>query len=54
MKCGATGKDCYRNETLAKAAMARMRARFRRHKPSRVYRCPFCDEWHLTSQTRRK
>lgn len=58
--CPRTGKTRYRSEWDAIDAMARTRKRvsFRGESSSsppaaRVYACPYCEGWHLTSQEKR-
>jgi hypothetical protein len=49
--CPATGKQQYTQRLAVSAAIVRSRAAGR---PMRVYKCPFCRRFHLTSQPRRK
>lgn len=58
-KCSRTNKTRFPNELEAKIAMAniqRKNSHFRHQKsredPTRVYRCEFCGDWHMTSQTK--
>lgn len=54
MSCG--GKYCYPDETSARSALKAARARKKSkkgHIEKRVYRCPDCGYWHLTSMTRK-
>lgn len=54
MSCG--GKYCYLDEISARSALKKARARKkskRGHIEKRVYRCPDCGYWHLTSMTRK-
>lgn len=49
-KC-KTGKARYKDELDAKIALAStQRSRTKSHQESRVYKCPFCRGWHLTSK----
>jgi hypothetical protein len=50
-KCRDTGKDMWRTQWLAKSAAIMYSARY--GAPMRLYRCPFCRRWHLTTQARR-
>lgn len=43
-----TGKEVFENEGLAWAFVRYIRRQF--HVFSRVYRCPLCDQFHLTTQ----
>jgi hypothetical protein len=48
-----TGKKQYHGEDEAKKALTRIKQDLvdvRERTPVRVYRCPFCKRWHLTSQ----
>ena len=54
MSCG--GKYCYPDEISARSALKKARARKKSkkgHIEKRVYRCPDCGYWHLTSMTRK-
>ena len=54
MSCG--GKYCYPDEISACGALKAARARKKSkkgHIEKRVYRCPDCGYWHLTSMTRK-
>ena len=54
MSCG--GKYCYPDEISARSALKAARARKKSkkgHIEKRVYRCPDCGYWHLTSMTRK-
>lgn len=46
-----TDKVRYRDELGAKIALANTQAKD--HGEKRVYRCPICRGWHLTSQEHR-
>lgn len=51
MRCERTGKVRFLEAEDAVAALARAS---RRARPAeRAYRCPFCADWHLTSQPKR-
>jgi hypothetical protein len=49
--CTRTGKQVY--GTRARAIKYAIRAARQTGQPYRIYRCPHCDWWHLTSQNRR-
>lgn len=52
MKCAVTSKRRYRDEIGARLALAKTqsaRAKGDRFE-TRVYRCPACRGWHLTSK----
>ncbi|WP_186343712.1 hypothetical protein [Streptomyces sp. CFMR 7] len=48
MKTCLTGKRRYRNRLDARIALANTRRRD--HGEKRVYQCPGCHGWHLTSK----
>ena len=55
------GKSAYKTrqiaERVAKAMNAPRRAQNRKdsgHAPARVYRCPFCNEYHITGAKKRR
>ncbi|CAM2852393.1 hypothetical protein [Skermania piniformis] len=45
-----TGKLAYADRDTAEATLASMDRRDQRRREQRVYKCPFCGGWHLTSQ----
>lgn len=56
--CSITGKRTYRDRLDALIAMSNITAhnhqqphRAYHRTPCRVYQCPYCQGWHLTSQT---
>lgn len=54
-RCKETSKISYPSRVLAEDALrsaqrARTRGKVLRRRESRVYDCPSCDGWHLTSQ----
>lgn len=59
--CPRTGKTRFRDEAAARQALARTRKRVTftarpddgSHPAARVYPCPFCRGWHLTSRPER-
>lgn len=40
----------YSSDAAAQAALKKINPRHALKKPTRVYRCPICSGWHLTSQ----
>lgn len=52
-RCDRTGKHRYRDENDAREALARAKHKPRDRYPQRVYQCPFCGGWHLTSKAHR-
>lgn len=50
-KCGATGKEMHETKEAAKGMVG---AFGRARGTSKVYRCPFCDTYHLTHGKRSK
>jgi predicted SprT family Zn-dependent metalloprotease len=48
-----TGKSAYLSKVDAQLAVLRILLRDQKvnSKPTRVYRCEFCQHWHLTSRT---
>lgn len=57
MECPATGKVCYMNKIRALLAIVKIEAVGPRVEggaiPKRVYLCPYCRGYHLTSQPQR-
>lgn len=49
MKCPNGGKVAYYNEEQAKEARKSLRYRVDRMIERKVYQCPYCKRWHLTS-----
>jgi hypothetical protein len=50
--CRRTGKLRYPGRTWAELALATAAGKGREE--ARVYKCRYCRDWHLTSQTKRK
>jgi hypothetical protein len=61
-KCDRTGKTKFHTEVDAMIFLARVHGKNSRlrklrqqgNEPTRAYRCEFCRNWHLTSQTKRE
>ncbi len=52
--CPATGKHSHASYVGAQEALRRVRRRRKNKREARVYRCPNCSGWHLTSKKMRK
>jgi hypothetical protein len=48
--CPTTGKRMYPSEAQAKATAAHQMSQQAARVQLRVYRCLYCDSWHLTSK----
>jgi hypothetical protein len=46
-------KTRYANDAAAQSALKRINPAGKLKKPRRVYKCPICSGWHLTSQPKR-
>jgi hypothetical protein len=51
-RCGKTRKVSYRDEASARRAVKNAKRFFEDSEltPERVYQCPLCGHWHLTSE----
>lgn len=52
MKCVATGKVRYRTEGYAEEQRTRRSGQTFGFEESRVYACPYCGGWHITTQVK--
>jgi len=50
--CNTTGKVCYRNDREANAAAAHQLRKPDAPPALRVYRCAFCNSYHLTKKVK--